>query len=253
MNGICGMDLPIRQITPTVTPLISSSASRRFLNGENESPQITTIFTTTMKPTIDQLKEYKDAACQWAKERLADESTVILDLESTGLLREDPETEIAQICILNVHGRPLLSMLLKPSQPMSDTVIGIHKISNDQVINQPIFPQVAKMIAFVLKDKHLVAWNADFDVSLLWHMFKKYKFDVPKTAGMSCAMDKYSEWSGEWSTKKDGFRWQKLPNFLGIDTHDAQNDCLNTLKAMQKMAGAFNEENLTVDDISLDF
>jgi DNA polymerase III epsilon subunit-like protein len=206
-----------------------------------------------MKPTTDQLTEYKDNAKQWAQERLADANTVILDLESTGLLREDPETEIAQICILDIHGRPLFSMLIKPSQPMSEKVMDIHKIRNEQVINQPIFPQIAKMIAFVLQDKHLVAWNADFDVSLLWHMFKKYKIEVPKTAGMSCAMDKYSEWSGEWSTKKDGFRWQKLPNFLGIDTHDAQNDCLNTLKAIQKMAGDFDEADLDADSIDLNF
>jgi hypothetical protein len=84
-------------------------------------------------------------------------------------------------------------------------------------------------------------------------MFKKYKMDPPKTAGMSCAMDKYSEWSGEWNTKRDGFKWQRLPNFLGIDTHDAQNDCLNTLKAMQKMAGLFNEKALSAEDIDLDF
>lgn len=205
------------------------------------------------KPTIDQLKEYKAAASEWARERLADENTVIIDLESTGLLREDPETEIAQICILNVHGRPLFSMLLKPAQPMNDTVIGIHKITNEQVINQPIFPQVARMISFVLKGKHLVAWNADFDVSLLWHMFKKYKVEVPKTAGMSCAMDKYSEWSGEWSAKKEGFKWQKLPNFIGEESHDAFNDCRNALKAMQKMAGVFKEEELNANDIDLDF
>lgn len=247
------MDLPTRQITLTVTPPILFSASLKSLSGANELPQITTIFTTTMKPTTDQLTEYKDNAKQWAQERLADANTVILDLESTGLLREDPETEIAQICILDIHGRPLFSMLIKPSQPMSEKVMDIHKIRNEQVINQPIFPQIAKMIAFVLQDKHLVAWNADFDVSLLWHMFKKYKIEVPKTAGMSCAMDKYSEWSGEWSTKKDGFRWQKLPNFLGIDTHDAQNDCLNTLKAIQKMAGDFDEADLDADSIDLNF
>ncbi len=210
-------------------------------------------FTTTMKPTEDKLKEYKANAKQWAQERLADENTVILDLESTGLLREDPETEIAQICILNIHGRPLFSMLLKPSQPMSERVIDIHHISNEQVINQPIFPQVARMISFVLQDKHLVAWNADFDVSLLWHMFKKYKVAVPKTADMSCAMDKYSEWIGEYSAKKDGFKWQRLPNFIGDASHDALNDCRNALKAMQKMAGAFNEEELTAEDIDLDF
>jgi DNA polymerase-3 subunit epsilon len=206
-----------------------------------------------MKPTTEQLTEYKEKAKQWAQERLADESTVILDLESTGLLREDPETEIAQICILDVHGRPLLSMLLKPSQPMSDTVINIHKITNEQVIKQPIFPQVAKMIAFVLREKHVVAWNLEFDWKLLMHMFQKYKMQKPEVAGLSCAMDKYSEFAGEWNTKRDGFKWQRLPNFIGDESHDAFNDCRNALKAMQKMAGAFNEEALSAEDIDLDF
>ena len=144
-------------------------------------------------------------------------------------------------------------MLLKPSQPMREEVIAIHKISNEQVVNQPMFPQVAKMISFVLKDKHVIAWNLEFDWKLLVHMFGKYDLPKPQVAGLSCAMDRYSEWSGEWSPKKQGFKWQKLPNFLGEEAHDAQVDCRNTLKAMQKMAGLFNEEGLTENDIDLDF
>jgi DNA polymerase-3 subunit epsilon len=204
-----------------------------------------------MKPT--DFAEFKERAKQWAQERLADDSTVIIDIESTGLLHQDPETEIVQLCVLNIHGRPLFSMLLKPSQPMGDKVISIHKITNEEIFNQPIFPQVARIISFVLKDKHVVSFNADFDWKLLMHMFKKYEIEQPKVAGISCCMDRYSEWCGEWSTKKDGFRWQKLPNFLGVETHDAFNDCLNTLKTMEKMAGAFNEEELTASDIDLDF
>jgi DNA polymerase-3 subunit epsilon len=210
-------------------------------------------FTKTMKPTVNQLTEYKDAACAWAKERLADQSTVVIDIESTGLLHQDPETEIAQLCVVDTKGRQLFSMLLKPNQPMSDTVIGIHKITNEQVVSQPMFAQVAKIIAFVLKDKHVVCYNADFDIRLLWHMFKKYEIAPPKVAGTSCCMDKYSEWCGEWSAKKDGFRWQKLPNFAGTSVHDAYFDCQNTLLAMQKMAGEFKEEELTADMINLDF
>jgi DNA polymerase-3 subunit epsilon len=204
-----------------------------------------------MKPT--DFTAYKEKAKQWACDRLADEGTVIIDIESTGLLHQDPDTEIVQLCILNIQGRPLFSMLLKPSQPMKDEVIAIHKISNEQIANQPIFPQVARMIAFVLKDKHVVSWNMDFDWKLLMHMFKKYEQETPKIAGASCAMDRYSEWCGEWNEKKKGFKWQRLPNFLGTDSHDAFNDCQNALKAMQKMAGLFNEEKLTADDIDLDF
>lgn len=211
----------------------------------------TALTTPPMNP--QELIAYKEKAKQWAQERLADENTVILDLESTGLLSKDPNTEIAQICILNIHERPLFSMLLKPSQPMSEEVIGIHKISNEQIANQPIFPQIAKMIAFILKDKHVVAWNLEFDWKLLVHMFKKYDIPKPEVAGLSCSMDRYSEWAGEWSTKKNGFKWQRLPNFLGDSAHDAQVDCRNTLKAMQKMAGLFDEAVLDADSIDLDF
>ncbi len=206
-----------------------------------------------MKPTADRLSEIKASARVWAQERLADENTVILDLESTGLLHQDPETEIAQVCLMNIHGRPLFSMLVKPNQPMNDTVINIHKITNEQVINQPMFPQVAKMISFILQDKHVVAWNLEFDWKLLTHMYKKYDLEKPKVAGLSCAMDKYSEWAGEWNSKRDGFKWQRLPNFTGSASHDAFNDCENALKAMQKMAGLFDEESLSASDIDLNF
>jgi DNA polymerase-3 subunit epsilon len=206
-----------------------------------------------MKPTENQLAEYREASSNWAQERLADPNTVILDLESSGLLREDLGTEIAQICITDLQGRQLFSMLLKTATPMRDEVIAIHKITNEQIINQPIFPQVAKMISFVLRDKHVVAYNLEFDWKLLVHMFSKYDLPKPEVAGLSCAMDKYSEWCGEWNSKRDGFKWQRLPNFLGIETHDAFNDCQNTLKTMQKMAGLFNEEELTTEDIDLDF
>jgi DNA polymerase-3 subunit epsilon len=236
-----------------VMPQTLCNASPKSLSGENESLPITMTFTTTMKPTTDQLTEYKDNAKQWAQERLADANTVILDLESTGLLHQDPETEIVQICILNIHGRPLFNMMLKPSQPMRDEVVAIHKITNEQIINQPIFPQIAKIIAFILKDKHVVSWNMDFDWRLLVHMFKKYDLEKPEVAGLSCAMDRYSEWAGEWSAKKEGFKWQRLPNFTGSASHDAFNDCENALKAMQKMAGEFNEERLSAEDIDLDF
>lgn len=206
-----------------------------------------------MKPTESQLAEYKNAASKWAQDRLADQSTVILDLESSGLLREDPDTEIAQICITDLQGRQLFSMLLKTATPMRNEVIAIHKITNEQIINQPIFPQVAKMISFVLRDKHVVAYNLEFDWKLLVHMFQKYDLPKPEVAGLYCAMDKYSEYAGEWSTKKNGFKWQRLPNFTGDASHDAYNDCRNTIKVMEKMAGRFNEAELDADSIDLDF
>jgi DNA polymerase III epsilon subunit-like protein len=206
-----------------------------------------------MKPTENQLAEYKQQAQQWAVERLADENTVVVDTETTGLPSKDPDTEVCQLSITDTKGKPLFSMLLKPNKPMNAEVIGIHGISNEQVQHQPTFPQVAKMIEFVLSNKHVVCWNADFDIALLWSLFKKYDQKLPKIAGASCAMDKYSEWCGEWNTKRDGFKWQRLPALSGLPAHDAYADCLSTLKAMELMAKNFDPMTLGSEDICLDF
>jgi DNA polymerase III epsilon subunit-like protein len=206
-----------------------------------------------MKPTTEALKQFKTSASEWAAERLADGNTVIVDTETTGLPSKDPNTEICQLSITDTKGKPLFSMLLKPAQPMNAEVIGIHGISNEQVQNQPIFPQVAKMIEFVLTNKHVVCWNADFDIALLWSLFKKYDQKLPKIAGASCAMDQYSQWVGDWNTKKDGFKWQRLPALSGLPAHDAYADCLSTIKAMEMMAANADTQDITADEISLDF
>ena len=202
---------------------------------------------------MSEQQKIKEAASQWAKDRLADDSTVIIDIESTGLLNQDPDTEIAQISIINVKGRPLFSMLLKPNKPMGEVVMDIHKITNDEVFNQPVFPQIAKIISFILQDKHVVCYNADFDVKLLWHMFKKYEQELPKISGSSCCMDRYSEWCGEWSVKKKGWKWQKLPALGYGMSHDALTDCQSTLKVIEKMAGSFDPTKVSASEIDLDF
>ena len=129
----------------------------------------------------------------------------------------------------------------------------IHKITNEMVVDKPFFLQVAKIIAKYLEGKHLVAYNADFDVALLMHLFDKYQEERPKLAGASCAMDQYSRWCGDWSEKKGDFKWQKLPNLSGMVNHDALTDCLSTLKVLQKMAGLFDEATQNADLIDLDF
>jgi DNA polymerase-3 subunit epsilon len=206
-----------------------------------------------MKPTTEELARFRESATEWAKERLADASTVIIDTETTGLPSKDPDTEICQLAITDVKGRPLFSMLVKPNKPMNDEVIAIHGITNEQVQNQPIFSQIAKMVAFVLEGKHVVCWNSDFDVKLLWSLFKKYDQKRPKIAGASCAMDQYSEWVGEWNAKKEGFKWQRLPALSGMPAHDAFADCLSTIKVIEMMAGSMSKEELNAEDIDLDF
>lgn len=204
--------------------------------------------TTLNQPTK------KQQAKEWATQRLADPNTLILDIESTGILSKDPNTEIVQLSLINTSGRPVLAMMLKPDRPMSAEVQAVHGITNEMVQDKPFFLQVAKIISKYLEGKHVVAYNADFDIALLMHMFDKYKEPRPKMATASCCMDQYSAWVGEPSKKNpDEFKWQKLPQLSGMASHDALSDCLSTLKAMQKMAGLFDEATQNADLIDLDF
>ena len=178
---------------------------------------------------------------------------MILDVETTGILSKDPNTEIVQLSIINTAGRPVLNMMLKPDRPMDAQVQAIHGITNEMVQDKPFFLQVAKVISAYLEGKHIVAYNADFDIALVMHMFDKYKEARPKIAGASCCMDQYSAWVGDWSVKKNDVKWQKLPNLSGLPSHDALSDCLSTLKVMQKMAGLFDEATENADLIDIDF
>jgi DNA polymerase III epsilon subunit-like protein len=206
-----------------------------------------------VKPTELEFKELKRKSSEWAKDRLADTKTVVIDCETTGILRNDPTTEIVQLTVTNTAMRPLFSMLIKPAQPMSDQLVGIHGISNDMVSESPVFPQVAKLISFILDGKHVVAYNADFDIALLVHLYKKYNMAVPQFSGASCCMDRYSEWKGEWNESKGSVRWQKLPNLSGMPAHDALADCISTVRIMDLMAKGLDLAALSSDEISLDF
>jgi DNA polymerase-3 subunit epsilon len=206
-----------------------------------------------VKPTESELKQLKERATQWAQERLSDPKTVIVDCETTGILRNDPTTEIVQLSIINNSMRPVLSMLIKPAEPLKQELVNIHGISNEMVFDSPVFPQVAKIISFVLEGKHVVAYNADFDIALLVHLFKKYDVPAPKFSGASCCMDKYSEWKGEWNNSKGNIKWQKLPNLSGQTAHDSLSDCISTLKVMQLMAEGKDLSEVESDEISLDF
>lgn len=207
---------------------------------------------TTSAPSA-QTNSAKQSAKQWAVDRLADPNTVIIDLESTGILRQDPNTEIVQLSVINTAGRPILTMMLKPDRPMGEEVQAIHGITNEMVQDKPFFLQVAKVISAYLEGKHVIAYNADFDIALLMHLYDKYQEPRPKLAAASCAMDQYSAWVGEWSKKKNDVKWQKLPNLSGMASHDALSDCISTLKVMQKMAGLFDEATENADLIELDF
>jgi DNA polymerase III epsilon subunit-like protein len=174
-----------------------------------------------------------------------------VDTETTGILSKDPETEICQISIINTAGRSVFSALVKPNSKMGKEAYEKHGIIPEMVELSPTFPEIAPLLAQIIKDHHLVAYNAAFDIHLITHLFGKYDKDIPDF-DTSCAMEAYSKWCGNWQSSKKDWKWHKLPQLAHGQAHDALTDCMSTLLLMKKMIGDFTDEP-NPNDIDLNF
>ena len=207
--------------------------------------------TKLAPPTEEAQLKAKEEAIAWAKSRLADKNTLIVDVETTGLLTKDPKTEIVSISILNTDGKVVFASLVNPGRPIPMEAQKVHGIDNLMVADAPPWSIVGNFIAAVIEGKHLVAYNAGFDVHLMVTLFQRYNIDIGDF-DVSCAMENYSQFVGDWSRAKGDWKWQKLPKLAFGKAHDSFVDTMSTLLLMRKMAGDLSDEPKT-DDINLDF
>ena len=207
--------------------------------------------TKTPTPTSGEHLKKKEEAIAWAKERLHDPNTLIVDVETTGLLKNDPETEIVSISIINMKGQIVLSSLVNPGRPIPLEVQKIHKIEDRDVKSAMPWSVIGDISAYQMAGKHVIAYNAGFDIHLIVHLLGKHGVPVPEF-DVSCAMEYYSQFVGEWSKQKGDYKWQRLPKLAYGSAHDSLVDCQSTLLLLKKMAGDFSDEPDTAD-ISLDF
>lgn len=207
--------------------------------------------TKIAPPTSEQKAQMKEMMSKWAKERLADPKTIIVDVETTGLLNKDPKTEVVSVSMLDTQNRVVLASLVNPQRPIPPEVQKVHGIDDRAVKDSPPFPVIGSLVAGLMDGKHIVCFNAGFDVHLLVTLMQRYKIEVPDFE-VSCAMEAYSAWVGDWAKTKQDWKWQRLPKLAYGKAHDALVDCQSTLLLMKKMAGDFSDEPKT-DEIQLDF
>ena len=207
--------------------------------------------TKTAAPTEEQQLKKREEAIVWARERLSDPDTLIVDTETTGLLSKDPETKIVSLSMINTRGQVVLAGLVNPERPIPLEVQKIHGITDRDVKDAMPWSVIGDIAAYQMRNKHIVCFNANFDVHLMIHLLGVYGVPQPEFE-VSCAMEMYSQFVGEWSKAKSDYKWQRLPKLAFGKAHDSLVDCQSTLLLLKKMAGDFSDEP-NPNDVSLDF
>lgn len=72
-----------------------------------------------------------------------------------------------------------LQFLLKPREPMSAFIIGIHGITNEMVAEAPLMAEKIQSIKDFFEGSILMAHHAPFDMGFIGADFEKYKIQMP--------------------------------------------------------------------------
>ncbi len=105
---------------------------------------------------------------------------IILDIETTGLEFKEGHRIIEIGCIelnkkevgANYHE------YINPSKTLTEDNIKIHGITNEYLIDKPIFEEIADSFLEFIQDSNIVAHNASFDIGFL--NFELEKLSKPK-------------------------------------------------------------------------
>ncbi len=177
-------------------------------------------------------RQDRERAADWARQMLADPTVVILDTETTGL---GPDAEIVQIAVIDAAGITLLDTLVRPTRSIPPDATRVHGITDAMVAEAPTFAELAPLLYSLIGGRRVVIYNASYDMRLLRQTAVATKAGKWPGLTADCAMNAYSEWVGDWSEYHGNYRWQRLP---GGD-HSALGDARATLAVLRVMAATW--------------
>jgi DNA polymerase-3 subunit epsilon len=95
---------------------------------------------------------------------------IIVDTETTGLEPEQGHRIIEIGCVEMLHRRPTgktFHRYVKPDREVDPGAMQVHGITNEFLVNQPRFAEIAAELLEFIADAELIIHNAPFDVAFL--------------------------------------------------------------------------------------
>ena len=181
-----------------------------------------------------------------------DRPLAFVDLETTG--KDISSDRVVQIAVLKVFpdGREeMRSKKVNPTIPIPPEASKVHGIVDVDVINAPIFSQIATGVANYLEDSDLAGYNSNkFDIPLLMAEFSRADVEF-KLEGRRFIDVQTIFFKMQPRTLQAAYRFycdQQLEN-----AHDAEVDVRATYEVLKAQIQRYEETGFTEADGSLSF
>ncbi|GCE26434.1 hypothetical protein KDA_19180 [Dictyobacter alpinus] len=136
---------------------------RRMINGQFQQLEEEVRRLRTQIRNLPALPPLK--IVQWAQSVRAMPNVVFLEVDTTGL---HEQAEIIRLVVLNIQGQVLLDCLVKPSQPLSQTITMFSGLTNDDMKgSKTSIVDALTRLRQVVKGAYVLSYNMDFDLGKL--------------------------------------------------------------------------------------
>lgn len=154
--------------------------------------------------TIGPISSSKVQAILTARD-IIQKKPVYLDTETTGL---DNNSEIIEIAIIDEDGSILFQSLIKPVQPIPQSVTRIHGISNSMVKEAKPWAILWQTIRGSLFSRMIGIYNVDFDIRMIQQSHNLYGLRMEKFNTFDI-MKIYAQYQGNWDSRYQTYRFYK--------------------------------------------
>lgn len=200
--------------------IYSRGLSFRLKKALNERPDDIKDFLKGPEP--DSLKE-KRASLSTSKpdkpKSVKNLETAYLDLETTGVTLKD---QIVEIAIVDDRGEALLNSLVRATCPVHKDANKLHGLTLRKVAKSPSLKDLEDAIIDLVRGKHVVTYNLEFDLRFLTPRIKN------AIQYASCCMRAYAEYRSEL-TEYDTYRWFSLNEASVHLNFEWEGDCHRAL------------------------
>lgn len=194
-------------------------------------------------PVIDLSAEY-----QKVKTLDMPKDYVTIDVETTGLdFNNDRIIEISAIKYINNSEVDSFSYLVNPNMKLSETIIRITGITNEDLIDKPTIDEVLPKFIHFIEDYTLVAHNASYDFKMITAECNRCHLDVikNKVADTLVFAKRY------YSKKKvENYKLETFKKYFNLDyqSHRALADCYTCAYLYQQCLEKYKESMPQLND-----